>query len=112
MTPVGALRTHAVIEAASESETALGGRTLSWSGVGSLWLAMGARQVAEAAPTAPGVSRETSAPERLRERCTAEARDHPQALRGRRLSLGAEHWRIWGSEPGEPGRVRLHLIRE
>lgn len=110
--PIAALRDLAVIEAASETETALGGRTLSWSGVGSLWLAMGERRLEEVAPAAPGVARDTSAAPRLKERCTAEGRDHPQAVRGRRLNLGADHWRIVGSEPARPGRVLLHLIKD
>lgn len=112
MRPFGELATLAVIEAPSDAETVFGGRTRGWNAVGSLWLAMDPRRVEEAAPASPGVARDTAAPARLRERCTAESWPHPAAVRGRRLTLNEDHWRIVAREAVGKARVRLHLIKE
>lgn len=100
------------IEAAAESETAFGGRERSWGAVGGIWLAFGARAVRERAPAAPSAARDTVAPGRTMESCLAEGRAHPQARRGRRLNVDGERWRIAAVEPGAPGRIRLHLIKD
>lgn len=115
MRGAGALRTFAVIEAATETETSAGGRPRTWSAVGRLWMAWGVRALRERAPAAPGVARDTVAAARVQESATAEARDHPEAQRGRRLAVdGGGAWRIAAVERDNPvpGRMRLHLIKD
>lgn len=103
---IGALRKLAVLEAAVEAETPFGGRSRSWSQVATLWVDLrpGSPRQAAGAGQRPVVS----------DTARAEARDHPAAEAGQRLSLGGDNWRLVRLVRGEPkiGRMILHLEKE
>ncbi len=88
------LRTPATLAQATDSETALGGRAKTWTEIGRLWVAMAAARVVERAPAAAGGARELASPERATAETTAEAREHPLAVRGLRLTADGQSWRV------------------
>lgn len=102
---IGALRTLAVLEAMTESETVFGGRSKSWAEVAALWIdlrPLGHREAGD------GLSSPA-----LVESAEAEARGQATAARGMRLKAGGEPWRIVAVVPASPrpGRMTLKLER-
>lgn len=108
------LRTPATLEQATETETPLGGRKKSWTVAAQLWVAFAAVRLAERTPAATGAARELASPERATAETTAEARDHPLAARGMRLSADGQVWRVAAVDRGRPapGRMTLILIKD
>ena len=102
---IGALRIPAQLQTATDSVTPFGGRTRLWTSVATLWLAL-----------TPGRSfevNEPGLPSRRRTRAAAIARDHPVAVRGARLVIGAEPpWRILDVSHRAPARGFMTLTLE
>lgn len=102
---IGALRIPAQLQTATDSVTPFGGRTRLWTSVTTLWLAL-----------TPGRSfevNEPGLPSRRRTRAAAIARDHPAAVRGARLVIGAEPpWRILDVSHRAPARGFMTLTLE
>lgn len=84
-----------------ESETAYGGRAVSWEPLGSAWLKLGARRRRE--KTEPGGARAI-------ETTTAETRSDVRLTTGRVLRFGGGDWRIVSGET-VGGRAILNLER-
>ncbi len=104
---IGALRTPAQLQTATDTVTPFGGRTRVWSTVSVIWLALTPGRGIEVVE--PGL------PPRRRDRAAALARDHPAAVRGARLVIGAEPpWRILDVSRRAPTRgfMTLNLERE
>jgi hypothetical protein len=95
----------ATLKAATEAETAFGGRTRSWAEVATLWvdLKVSARERAEADQRPV-----------LTETAEALARDHPLAAVGQRLTLDGDNWRLVRLARGAPkiGRMTLFLEKD
>ena len=103
---IGRLRRLATLKAATEAETAFGGRTKSWSDVATLWVDL-----------KPPSGRETSQVDQrptLSETAEAEARDHPLAAAGQRLALDGTNWRLVRlvRDAPRPGRMTLFLEKD
>ena len=103
---IGQLRRLATLKSAVESETAFGGRTRSWSDVATLWVDLKITGGSEGAEADQRPS--------LSETAQAEARDHPSAAAGQRLSVGGDNWRLVRLVRGAPkmGRMTLHLQKD
>ena len=104
---IGALRIPALLQVATDTVTPFGGRTRVWSTVSVIWLALTPGRGIEVVE--PGL------PPRRRDRAAALARDHPAAVRGARLVIGAEPpWRILDVSRRAPTRgfMTLNLERE
>lgn len=90
---------------ATEAETAYGGRTKSWDEVATLWVDLkpAGREAAEA-DQRPVLS----------ETAEAQARDHPLAAPGQRLSLDGDNWRLVRLVRDAPrlGRMTLFLEKD
>ena len=95
-----------MLEEAVEAETPFGGRSRSWSQVATLWvdLRTGSPRRRSGAGQRPEMA----------EIAQAEARDHPAAEVGQRLSLDGDNWRLVRLVRGDPkiGRMTLHLEKE
>jgi len=102
---LGALRVFATLQAASESETAFGGRTRVWADVCDLWVALAVKGAGE---PAEGGLRPVFAEDAL-----AEAHDHPLAAQGQRLLADGYSWRVVRVVRAAPrmGRMTLYLDR-
>ncbi|MGZ8362873.1 MAG: hypothetical protein ACXW3D_03340 [Caulobacteraceae bacterium] len=102
---IAALRTLAVLEAASGTATVFGGVTRSWTEVAAIWVDLKPSGVREAAAD--------PAPPVLIETAEAEARKLPAALAGQRLRAGGAPWRVVAVTPDQPkpGRMILTLER-
>jgi hypothetical protein len=102
---VGALRTLAVLESASEAETVFGGRTRSWVETAALWI--------DLRPTGHRTAGDRALRPGLVETAEAVARTHAAAARGQRLKAGGEPWRVVAVTPARPapGRMTLRLER-
>ena len=87
-----------------ESETPLGGRSVSWQAQGSAWLKLEGRRRRER--TEAGVTRVVEA-------ATAETRADPRLVEGRMLRFGGGDWTIVTVETDDarPGRMKLSLER-
>lgn len=81
------MRRLAEVFAAERSETPFGGRAVSWTPVGVVWLAV----LDERREDAPG---EAGGPPRTRARMTAETWTDARLARGQRLSLDGADWRL------------------
>ena len=103
---ISKLRRLAVLQSAVEAETAFGGRTRSWSEVASVWVDLRVTGGSEGA--------EAGQRPALSESARAEARDHPGAAAGQRLSVGGDNWRLVRLVRGAPklGRMTLHLEKD
>lgn len=103
---IGALRRLATLKSATESETAFGGRTRSWSEVATLWVDLTITGGSEGAQAGQRPVLDVSA--------QAQARDHPLAAAGQRLSVGGDNWRLVRLVRGEPkiGRMTLFLQKD
>jgi len=101
---IASLRTLAVLEALSEAETGVGGRSRNWTEVAAVW---GDRRPAGHREAGDGAARPI-----LTETAEAEARTGV-AARGMRLKAGGEPWRIVAVQPARPrpGRMILKLER-
>ena len=99
-------RTLAQLFARTETETELGGRTISWSPLGDLWLRLEAPRVSEDGPadTEP-IRRETR---------QAESRADPRVAAGQRVDCDGAEWRLGRVDRDQPrpGRMTLILKRE
>jgi len=97
--------TPAVLQAASETPTALGGVAITWTTTLSLWidLTLGA---------ASNNQLEGQRPMRI-ETATAAARDNPLAATGQQLLAGIDPnpWRVLAVQRVTPGRMSLALDR-
>jgi hypothetical protein len=97
--------TPAVLQAPSETPTALGGVTTVWTPALSLWidLALGGARYDQL---------EGQRPVRI-ETATAAARDDPGAAAGQQLLAGADPnpWRVLAVQRITPGRMTLVLDR-
>ena len=104
-TSPGALANPAVLENAVETETGFGGRTRAWIHAADLWLDLkpGGATTASSQDQRP-VRVETAA---------AEARDHPAAAPGQRLTLAGEPpWTVLAVQRGRPTPGRMTLLLE
>ena len=103
---IGSLRRLATLKSAVESETAFGGRTRSWSDVATLWVELTVTAGSEGSEAGQRPVLEVSA--------QAQARDHPLAAEGQRLSVGGDNWRLVRLARGAPklGRMTLHLQKD
>jgi head-tail adaptor len=93
-----------VLQQASDTETAYGGRTQTWATLAALWvhLAPGSASYDQA---------DGEAPSRV-ETANAAARDHPDAAAGQRLQLGGAPWSVLAVQRPQPGRMVLVLQRQ
>lgn len=87
---------------AVEAQTPYGGRSVTFTAVGSTWLKCGARRRTE---------RGEGDQRRAVETLSAEARDDPRLDAGRVLRFGGGDWSIVSVEPLRPGRTQLMLER-
>ena len=103
---IGSLRRLATLRSAVESETAFGGRTRSWSDVATLWVELTVTAGSEGSEAGQRPVLEVSA--------QAQARDHPLAAEGQRLSVGGDNWLLVRLARGAPklGRMTLHLQKD
>lgn len=103
---IGSLRRLATLKSAVESETAFGGRTRSWSDLATLWVNLRVTGGSEGAEADQRPS--------LSETAEAQARDHPSAAAGQRLSVGGDNWRVVRLVRGQPkiGRMTLFLSKD
>jgi len=85
-----------------EAETPYGGRSVSFEGLGSVWLKCGARRRTE---RGAGDQRQAV------ETATAEARADPRLAVGRVLRFGGADWAVTMVEDVRPGRAKLGLER-
>ncbi len=93
----------AALQAASDTETAYGGRTRTWTEVATLWVHL--------QPTGARLDqRQDQRPVRI-ETATAAARDHPAAAAGQRLVLTGPPWRVLAVQRPGGGRMVLSLDR-
>ena len=99
-------RRLATLSAPSESVTPYGGRSVSWNEVATLWLDL--RPVTRRQWTRP------DGPPQTTETLDAEARDHPDAAPGQRLSVDGQTWRLVAVQRALPaaGRMTLTLERD
>ncbi len=106
---VAGLRRLAVLSQVVETETAFGGRSRAWSVVGGLWIDL--RLGAASTPAPPG---ETGARPTLVQTAEAEARDHPGAAVGQKLSVDGQDWSVVVVDRASPrpGRMILTLRRD
>lgn len=90
----------------SESETELGGREISWSPLGDLWLRLEAPRVSEDGPA-------DTEPIRTETR-QAESRADPRVAAGQRVVCDGAEWRLdrLDRDRPRPGRMTLILKRE
>lgn len=100
------MRRLATLKSVVEAQTAFGGRTRSWSDVATLWVDLRITGGSEGA--------EADQRPMLSESARAEARDHPLAGAGQRLSVGGDNWRVVRLVRGAPklGRMTLHLEKD
>ena len=100
----GPLNTPALLQTATETETAYGGRERAWTDVAVLWIAL--------TPGPPGEQRDGahSAPA-ASETATAVSRDYPSAEAGARLLVDddPDPWRVVRVDRGAPGPGRMTL---
>lgn len=103
---IGALRKLATLKSAAEAETAYGGRTRTWSDVATLWVELKITGGSEGAEADQRPELSVSA--------EAEARDHPLAAAGQRLSVGGDNWRLVRLVREQPklGRMTLYLAKD
>ena len=103
---IGQLRRLATLKSAVESETVFGGRARSWSDVATIWIDL---QVTGGSEGAEADQRPS-----LSETAEAQARDHPSAAAGQRLSAGGDNWRVVRLVRGAPkmGRMTLFLSKD
>lgn len=101
---IAALRTLAILEAASEAETVFGGRTKTWIQVAALWI--------DLQPLGHRESGDGAVRPALIETAQAVARTHAAAARGQRLKAGGEAWRVVAVTPARPGPGRMTLSLE
>ena len=103
---IGSLRRLATLKSVVEAETAYGGRTRSWADVTTLWVDLKVTGGSEGAEADQRPS--------LSETAEAQARDHPSAAAGQRLSVGGDNWRVVRLVRGAPkiGRMTLFLQKE
>lgn len=99
-------RTLAHLFERSEVETELGGRTVEWTPLGDLWLAL-------SSPQRSGDGAGGTAPV-LREQRLAESRSDPRAERGQRVDCDGREWRLVHVDRDRPkmGRMTLTLQRD
>ena len=99
------MRVLAALVRPIESETAYGGRAVSYEAAGTVWLACGARRQSRRTDAGEGVARPV---ELMKADCRVDARVTP----GRVLRFGGGDGRIEAAAPeGAPGRLALTLER-
>lgn len=99
-------RTLAHLFGRTEVETALGGRTVDWSPLGDLWLAL-------SSPRRSGDGAGGLAPT-IREQRLAESRSDPRVEPGQRVDCEGAEWRLVLVDRDRPkmGRMTLTLQRD
>ncbi len=94
----------ATLDAPSETPTAYGGLSLTWTQVATVWVAIRRAALREGAG-APG------GPPAVSQGATATARDHPLAAAGQRLTPpGEDPFRVVEVRRGEPAPGAMTLI--
>lgn len=99
-------RTLAQLFERTEAETEFGGRTVEWSPIGDLWIAL-------SSPQRSGDGAGGAAPT-VREQRLAESRSDPRVLPGQRVDCEGAEWRLVFVDRDRPkmGRMILTLQRD
>ena len=101
---VASLRTLAIVEAPSETDTVFGGKARSWVQVCALWI--------DLVPSGHREGGEGNRPV-LTETASAIARTTSAVQAGQRITTGGPKWRVVAVTPSAPktGRMTLSLER-
>lgn len=91
---IASRRVLATLSVVTETPTAFGGQTRSWTSLASLWVSL--------SPIGSSLIPSPNQPPQRREQIKAQARDMAVIAVGQRLTIGPRHWRITAVDRGQP----------